>query len=291
MSKTLPWTVKIETTEGCNRSCHFCPVPIIYGKHYNFLTPEIAGRIADQLLEWQPERKWRFELAMLGEPTINKNLPDILRQLRRIKKAQITVFSNGDIIKHKLDLLPELYNSGLNILGVDCYDDENLKFYTELEPGHGIKKWNYFDNSYKLYANKPGGFEFRHMVIINDLATSQDKPHLVRKISNFGGNVDNSKYGAPIDVKVKAGCEKPFRDLVVSHAGDVLVCCMDANKDLKIGNIFDSTLPEIWYGEKYMDVRRSLAKGERIGRPCDGCSYFGGFKRFLAFNDFKELMK
>lgn len=287
---TMPWTVKIETTQGCNRSCVFCPVPIIYGKKYNFLTPEVASKIVDSLLTWDNKREWRFELAMLGEPTMNKQMPEILQQLRRIKRAQITMFTNGDILKNNLPLLDKLYAAGLNVLGVDCYDAVNLKFYTELIPPAGITKHNYFDDAYALYAKKKNGWLLTDMVIINDLATSQDF-YTVRKMHNYGGNVDNSVFNVPNPTEpIKAGCEKPFRDLVISHIGDVLVCCLDANKDLKIGNVHTTPLKDIWYGDKYMDIRRSLAAGERIGRPCDTCSYFGGHKRFLAVNDFKQLL-
>lgn len=281
---TLPWTIKIETTEGCNRSCEFCPVPLIYGKHYNFLTGAMADVIVDQLIDWEPKRKWRFELAMLGEPTMNKDLPLIARIIRKIEKAQLTVFSNGDIIKRRPELVNILFDAGVNILAIDCYDKENLEFF-ETFPYRW--KYNFHKDHYPLYATKPGGYDLRDLVIINDLATTQDVKS-VRKMHNYGGNVNNDKFGITSPKEpIKAGCEKPFRDLVISHQGDVLVCCLDANKDLKIGNILEQPVKDIWYGEKYMSIRKSLAKGERIGKPCAGCSFFGGFKRFIAFKDFR----
>lgn len=287
MSSTMPWTVKIETTQGCNRSCVFCPVPTIYGKKYNFLTVEIAETIATQLLEWDNKREWRFELAMLGEPTMNKDLPEIIKQIRRIEKAQITVFSNGDIIKAKPQLALQLFDAGVNVLAVDCYDKENLDFYDSVRYR---PKYNFHKDKYPLYAKKSRGWELRDLVIINDLATTQDLGS-VREMHNYGGNVNNEQFGISSPSQpLKKGCEKPFRDLVISHVGDVLVCCLDANKDLKIGNMHDTSLKDIWYGKKYMDVRRSLAKGERIGRPCDTCSWFGGYKQYLAVNDFKALL-
>lgn len=286
MTKTLPWTVKIETTEGCNRSCVFCPVPKIYGKNYSYLQPSTAAEIVDQILAWNPERKWRFEFAMLGEPTMNKSLPNIIAEIRRIPKAQITVFSNGDIIKGKPQLAMDLFKAGVNVLAIDCYDKENLDFYENI-----VKykpKYNFHKDGYKLYATKNRGWELKDLVIINDLATTQDLKS-VRSMHNYGGNVDNSLFGI-YSTEVKAGCEKPFRDLVISHKGDVLICCLDANKDVKVGNIYEEPIKDIWYGKKFMDIRRDLVAGNRIGRPCDTCSFFGGFKRFIAFEDFKSLL-
>lgn len=287
MSSTKPWTVKIETTQGCNRSCVFCPVPIIYGKEYNFLSIATASKIVDQLLDWDEKREWRFELAMLGEPTMNKDLPGIIKQIRRIAKAQITVFSNGDIIKRKPELAIELFLNGVNVLAVDCYDKENLDFYNSVRYH---PKYNFHTDKYPLYAKKPRGWELHDLVIINDLATTQDLGS-VREMHNYGGNVNNAQFGITSPAEpLKKGCEKPFRDLVISHVGDVLICCLDANKDMKVANIDNQSLKDIWYGEKYMDIRRSLARGERIGRPCDTCSWFGGYKQYLAVNDFKDLL-
>lgn len=292
MSSTMPWTVKIETTEGCNRSCSFCPVPKIYGKHYNFLTAEVAAEIVKQLIEWDADRKWRFELAMLGEPTMNKDLPAILKVIRTIPKAQITLFTNGDILKRDLSKAIQLFDSGLNILAVDCYDKENLEFYSgsSLKLDGKTRRYNYFQDNYPLYSSKPGGWKLRDLVIIDDIASTQDIAKL-RKMHNYGGNVDNSVFGVKeLTEPLKKGCEKPFRDLVISHRGDVLVCCLDANKDLKIGNIFQTPLKDIWYGKGFMSIRKSLANGERIGKPCEGCNWFGGFKQYIAYNDFKNLM-
>jgi len=289
----MPWCVKIETTEGCNRSCHFCPIPTIYGKKYKFLTPEIALKIADQLNEWEPKRYWRFELAMFGEPTMNKQLPAILSNLKTLNKCQITVLTNGDILKsHILNedekFLTNLYIAGANVIGVDCYDDEALEFFHGYTPPKGVSKYRYFEDKYPFYARKSDGYKINDMVIIDDIIRKQDV-HTVRKLHNFGGNVDNSIYGVePLKEPIKAGCEKPFRDLVITHTGDVIICCLDAAKTTVVGNIYKETLKDIWFGDMFMDIRLSLSKADRSLVPCDKCSYFGGHKRFLAVSDFKE---
>jgi radical SAM protein with 4Fe4S-binding SPASM domain len=293
-SKTLPWCVKLETVEGCNRECNFCPVPLIYGKRYSFMEIETAKKIAKQLYDWSPNRSWRFEFAMLGEPMLNKNLYDIVKAVRQvIVKAQITIITNGDVIMSKYgkdDLINKLFDSGANVIGIDCYDKKSLDFFNSnlKKPDNIYNVYDYFKDKYPLYATKKGAYKLKDVVVIDDISTNQNVK-TVRKLHNFGGNVDNSVYGVS-NKTLNAGCEKPFRDLVVSHKGEVLLCCLDANKDAKIGSINEFNLKDLWYSENYNNIRKQLSNKERVGKPCINCSFFGGHKRFIAQKDWQKFI-
>lgn len=293
-NKTMPWCVKLETVEGCNRECNFCPVPLIYGKRYNFMEVSTAEKIAKQLYEWSPNRNWRFEFAMLGEPLLNKNIFGIVKVVRdNLPKAQITVITNGDVIMSKYkneDIINKLFDNGVNVIGVDCYDKKSLDFFNGniKTTENAYKVYDYFDDRYPLYATKKGAYKLKDVVIIDDISTTQNK-RTVRKLHNFGGNVDNTAYGVS-NKTINAGCEKPFRDLVVSHKGDVLLCCLDANKDAIIGNVSNLTLKDLWYSVGYNNIRKQLIDKQRVSKPCLNCSFFGGHKRFIAQKDWEKII-
>jgi radical SAM protein with 4Fe4S-binding SPASM domain len=52
--------------------------------------------------------------------------------------------------------------------------------------------------------------------------------------------------------------------------GNVYACCMN---EAPLGNLRDSTLDEIWHGEKINAIREQLAKG-RLGDGCNVCAKF-----------------
>ena len=57
--------------------------------------------------------------------------------------------------------------------------------------------------------------------------------------------------------------------------GDILFCCHTLyNKSIKNGNILESSLKEIWYGEKMDKYRKLLVKG-RDNYPCNQCDAIG----------------
>jgi radical SAM protein with 4Fe4S-binding SPASM domain len=53
-----------------------------------------------------------------------------------------------------------------------------------------------------------------------------------------------------------AGCgtERLLYEMVISFDGHVLLCCHDMAREVVLGNLNDSTISEIWNGEKFLSV-------------------------------------
>jgi MoaA/NifB/PqqE/SkfB family radical SAM enzyme len=67
----------------------------------------------------------------------------------------------------------------------------------------------------------------------------------------------------------KTLCLAPWLSLHTWPDGSTFPCCVwDA--DDPIGNINDSSLPEIWNGDKLRDVRKKMLKGEEV-KSCERC--------------------
>ena len=80
--------------------------------------------------------------------------------------------------------------------------------------------------------------------------------------------------GAYLDSKVplSANCAKIHAKMNIRYDGEVPICCEDALVQHSLGNVNESTLSEIWYGQKMIDATLLLAKGKRSDiSPCDKC--------------------
>ena len=55
-------------------------------------------------------------------------------------------------------------------------------------------------------------------------------------------------------------CKYPFTQVYIRDNGEVIVCCYDAYTYV-IGNIFEQDFEDIWYGEKAIEIRRSVLDG------------------------------
>jgi radical SAM protein with 4Fe4S-binding SPASM domain len=76
--------------------------------------------------------------------------------------------------------------------------------------------------------------------------------------------------------QAKRICPAPFRNLTINWDGEVTFCCYDSYLEIKLGNIFEKTLPEIWYGEKAQQIRRAFLKNKLQDLPniCKKCFTF-----------------
>ena len=63
--------------------------------------------------------------------------------------------------------------------------------------------------------------------------------------------------------------------LIVMVNGDVVLCHEDARREVILGNLGRSTLPEIWLGDELQRFRKHLVRGQRqeAGSVCARCDH------------------
>lgn len=73
-------------------------------------------------------------------------------------------------------------------------------------------------------------------------------------------------------------CRRPWSLVYVTVHGNVLPCCIapwvaEPYEDIVLGNLFEQSLPAIWWGEGYERFRTALLT-EAPPQPCRGCGVF-----------------
>lgn len=82
-------------------------------------------------------------------------------------------------------------------------------------------------------------------------------------------------------------CQYPFNSLNVWSSGEVTPCCNFYGKSLVVGNVYESTLKEIWDGERLNAIRDEFRSG-KLNPTCRVClcsrdkSNFGSAKETAA---------
>lgn len=291
-----PYTIKIEFTRGCNFSCKFCPIDVLkmYSKDKKFLSDETCRIIASQIKSVNPDG--RIELTMRGEPTLNPKMMTNLNILREtLPNVQISMFTNGAVFFKDPDMILDIIDVGVNILNIDCYNGTYDRFYAIandiISVGHDDIILEDF-RSFSAYKRHRNGNKLHVINLVPDI---QEGEVDVRQIHNNAGNV-NPEYlkNLPGYVKHKLPmerrCARPFHELVVTYDGEVLICCQDWQAQYMLGNVFDNTLEEIWWGKSHWLILRSLYKKDRGSMiPCDRCDYKGGYRLGLLHDPYKDI--
>ncbi len=78
------------------------------------------------------------------------------------------------------------------------------------------------------------------------------------------GDVRTSPYGA---------CSSPLLEVIVSHTGSVVMCCLDWDDQVIFGNIYEQPLSEILQGEELIHLYSELSLDFRSSNMCRACGW------------------
>lgn len=282
----LPWTLKLEMTHGCNLACPFCPVSVMpeLQKRYTFMSPEMCDLATRQAAQMRD--KWRIELTLFGEPTMNPKLPELLGIMRRnLPKAQIALFSNSVSLRRRPKLIRELLDAGANFLCMEGYDGTDAANRAAAEAA-GETDIALF-SEFSAYRYHPRGNTLRKVLLVEDInSTPGDRAVKSRVLHTNAGNA-NADYLQSLGVKTAMRptyCKRPVVECVVMHDGRVLLCCHDWKQEYVLGTISTrTTLTDVWFGERHRKALRELGRKNRaFAAPCNKCDYNGGTRAHLS---------
>jgi radical SAM protein with 4Fe4S-binding SPASM domain len=228
-----PLTVYVEPTSVCNFNCSFCPVslPAYKQKPDAFLGMELYRKILVDLLPFAPIKA--LKLYMLGEPFLHPEICEMVRLARAFKVAErIEITTNGSA-------LPEdILDSGLDYLRVSVYAPGPNQIFrnvrrlmerrTNLVP---------FISAKYMPTTTADCLEFER------IWTGQVDEIAVEPYHNWA-----STLLTPTP-RTKKNCPYPHYTLAIRANGDVMPCCVDWSGKLKLGNVRNRSLREIWNGE------------------------------------------
>lgn len=89
------------------------------------------------------------------------------------------------------------------------------------------------------------------------------------------GTAGVSPLQALEDAPPREGCRRPWESTYVTAQGTVFSCCIAPFtgvpfESIGLGNVFESSLFDIWHGTRYEEVRHGL-RGGQVVPACEGC--------------------
>lgn len=287
-----PYVVGFWTGDVCNFKCKYCIHTLgggIYTKNKdiipNMMTWETFTKAADLLKEFpQPIKKVLF--SSIGEPLLNKKLPDMISYVKNIGVADFCeVITNASLLTN--DLSKRLIDSGLDrlcisIQGVSARKYEEIS-HIKLDYEKLVKEIEYF------YHYSRGKCKVHIKTVDIALDDGEDKVFF-DTFSNIADtiNIDNVieafqdvDYSEMLDDKAKGlyggkqnyrlVCPSVFYTLYILPNGAVTTCCSPPYPVI-LGNIDDESLYEMWNGKKRMGFLHMQLLGKRKEhKVCKNC--------------------
>jgi len=286
-SPGYPYQLQVEPTTKCNLSCSLCPIGRgVLGRPSKHMTlGEFKGIVDDM-------EKWLLFLILWdwGEPLLNPELPDMIRYATD-RDIRTVTSTNGHFLGDEA-YMEAILMSGLSTLIV-AIDSEHGDKYQVYRRGGNLDKALSGLKALVDLKKRLGSDTLINMRMVVMRQNQHELPRLRSMARQLGADVFTAKTLNPSSglesldselvpdrldyrrykykpgtferVRVDANCRRIWQMSNIFSNGDIVPCCYDYDSTLKIGNIADQPLSEIWNGPAYRAMReRVLSEKDSI---------------------------
>jgi radical SAM protein with 4Fe4S-binding SPASM domain len=285
----MPFSAGIELTNCCNLACPECASGSgEMSRPKGFMNSDLFDKIIGE----RDSGLIYANLYFQGEPMMH---PEFFIFVSKASHLKLTVSTNGHFITE--DGARKLANSSLErlIVSIDGMDNETYLLYRRNGDFEKVTKGVRMLS--EEIKKQRSSLKLELQFLVNRYNESQIVP--VRKFAGEVGatlrlksmqviNRNNEEFWMPgnekyrryllsddnyrIKSSLRNRCSRLWFNPVITWDGLVVPCCFDKNADHVMGDMKVSSLREIWYGERYMDFRRSLLNDRSNIAICRNCT-------------------
>lgn len=270
----FPRTVQLQTLSTCNAKCIFCP-------HKQSPKEIPHGRMDDALFrkivdECSRHFVGRVSPYLTNEPLMDKRMPEMLRYIHDkmpfFTKSKIN--TNAALLTE--DMGEALIRAGLTHLwiSVNGYTPETYRASMDLDLDRTLTNIDTFlATKGRMGAKNP-------KVIVTTVETKLVKPELdyarkywkerditfkVHAMDNRAG--DDSLAFKEAKPKLKRDCDLFLKQAYIVENGDMVICCHDWQQSVKVGNVAETSIAEVWNSPHFTGLIRDYVRGDysRLG--------------------------
>ncbi len=281
-NEEFPPAVSLESSSICNADCSICAYSKMSRKK-GIMHFSLFKRIVDECARCQTQRIW---LSGFGEPLIDPELEGKVEYAKQRGIPMVGIFTNASLLSKSR--AQGLLEAGLDELNVSM-DGFTANTFSRIQRGIDFLKVsaNVRDFMQLRTAKKP--LVSIYVVLLDenrdDVANGRrawekivDKV-IVRQPQDWVGAVEGISTPSTPHAR-RRGIQRPpchylWTQLNVYWNGDVPLCCLDFDAEVKLGNLQVQTISDIWKGEPLAHYRlMHMARKQAALALCQRCSYF-----------------
>ena len=282
----------LEIHGACNYKCEMCPQA--WGRERTFrksMPMELFKKIVDDAMQYGLTSA---SLHGSGEPTLNRNMPDMVKYLKD-RGVEVISFTNG--LRLTDELAGALLDAGLDVLRISAIGCDAEAYARWMEPGAFDQVRENVRHTVAMRDTKGADTQVHLYHLVTDIENKERELALYRKnwvdytgamaeawlMHNWSGLYEE---GVPyhrdaMAAPKKRSCGRPFSPLlevraggIDGHAGAVVACCMVLGQDSKavLGHLDHQTIAEVVAEDAYRELR-AAHREERFDdiEYCKGC--------------------
>ena len=245
---------QVELVGGiCNLKCKLCPVTKGEAKRKeNYFKVDFLEKMYRR---GDFDNTFYTELQMYGEPLLHPKFDEAVRLLKSFG-LKVGVSTNGTVWREGLKKVDFITLSSDSILYRKGRDEEIFskvfeKILKETEAKIDIQVVEVED--WKKQIKK-----------LEEKVSNYKEKVLIRTVPDCFVEEEKTQY--------QDFCMNPHLSVSIHSDGDVVPCCFEWGKQLVIGNIYKSSLEEIWNGKRRKFLIKNWIEGN-LPKKCKFCKF------------------
>ena len=269
--------IYVEITNICNKNCTFCKPTSRKKREMSLREVEIV------LQKIKPFTNYLY-LHVQGEPLLHTHFKEIIELCGRYE-FQVNITTNGSLLeKHKNSLKhPCIRQINISLQSfekkpsLDTFITLNT-ILEEIRLSHPVyidyRFWALRDNQLtdcmNLFVKQLESF-----YKINHLLEEMKKEQNVEVTDHIYMNKDSLFEWPNIEhqKKINGFCLGLKSHIAILSDGSVVPCCLDADGQINLGNIFFQDLEEIIHSKKAIAIKKGFQQNKKVESLCQSCTF------------------
>jgi len=273
--------IYIEITNSCNFDCSFC---FKTTRTTKFMSPDEFRIVVEKI---RPYTNYIY-LHVLGEPLLHPQLDEILT-IAETANLNINITTNGGLIEKKKEILLPHSIRQINISLHDAEENispEKWKEYLHSALNFSMTASNKTYISLRLWNSSNTASAAFNTLCLAEISKKFDlsAQEITERTKGNGLKLAEHiflqkapRFEWPDENGVKSQTQKncyALRDHIAILAdGQIVPCCLDANANMKLGNIFTDELSEILQSERAQNIKKGFEQRKIVEPICATCGF------------------
>ena len=256
----FPLHVDFESTNRCNLRCSMCQIDFNGMKQGNMDISLYKRLIRECGENHLPSIKLNYR----GEPTLNKDLPEMIKLAKDAGIIEVQLNTNGVLIDEML--ANDLIDAGLDRIKFSI-DGASPEIYESIRGTNYKKVVNNVDNFVRIRNEKGKNRPIVHVQMVYMQDNMDEAVKFVQLWDDIVNRIGFSRYRSTDRVlnddrrvgsmpTIAVPCSQLWQRLLVTYDGQILMCCGDHKALNPLGNVNNSTLKEIWHSDLLQRYRK-----------------------------------
>jgi len=277
----FPRVVQIQTKSGCNARCVFCPNSLVGDRlTHGEMEWDLFTKISDEITQHSVTR---ISPYLMNEPLLDRGLGRKIRYLADRKRPEtvIKINSNGALLDEEMG--EQLIASGLDRINFSVHGIRKETYESQMVGLKLEKVLENIDAFLELKRRKGANKPRVRITMVRTKAIEKELPEIMAYWKARGVRVNvrplenrARKEIAPTGLNPKTWkpfsfCNRLFEQAYILYNGDVVLCCVDWERNTILGNLRKQSLKEIWNSPRFLEIRKRYIAGDLKGLLCQKC--------------------